>query len=107
MRANYLIYNSYSSILKENTIIGFKTQYGYQKLEIRVFWCRIFFTFFVLIRIISEQKMDQLSVKKRSFNKNHTYIICVGRIWIVCNKIFLIQKYTFNGLLTVIGIQKE
>jgi hypothetical protein len=32
--------------------------------------------------------------------------MCVGRVWVVI-VVFLLEKQTFNGLLKVIGIQKE
>ena len=36
--------------------------------------------------------------------RNILIIICVGRVWIVI-RYFLFKKWTFNGLLKVIGIQ--
>ena len=39
------------------------------------------------------------------FYKKKTFTICVGFVWIVTNRIFLIRKEDFNGSLKVIGIQ--
>ena len=44
------------------------------------------------------------SAKNWFFNKNYTFTICVGRVWIVIGY-FLFEKQTFIGLLKVIGLQ--
>ena len=44
--------------------------------------------------------------KTRFFNKKYTFTICVRRVWVVI-VVFLLEKQTFNGLLKVIGIEKN
>ena len=53
------------------------------------------------MHIKSEQKVNNFV--HQWFKKN---AICVGRVWIVLGY-FLFEKQTLNGLLKVIGIQKN
>ena len=51
-------------------------------------------------------KLKFKMIKKNTiFNKEYTFTICVGRVWIVIIY-FFIEKQTFNGLFKAIGIER-
>ena len=86
-------------------MFGFVVQYGYQRLEIRVYGSR-FLAFNTLLHTKSEQKVIVIKFVHQWSLKLEIYFYTLCRACLDCIGYFLFEKQTSNGLLKVIGIQK-